>query len=60
MMFGGTYRPIDCSAKYLPAGFLVFMMQLGFALLTIGCVQRKSAKSICLKNILVSAFLQKR
>ena len=42
----------------MPTGFLVFMMQLGFALLTVGCVQRKSAKSICVKNIMVSGHLR--
>lgn len=40
----------------LGEGFLVFMMQLGFALLTIGCVQRSSAKSVCVKNVLDLSF----
>jgi hypothetical protein len=38
------------------SGYLVFSMQLGFALLTAGCVRAKSAKSVCLKNIMDAAF----
>ena len=34
---------------------LVFIMQLGFALLTVGCVGAKSAKSVSLKNIMDAA-----
>ncbi|KAK9810023.1 hypothetical protein WJX72_003542 [[Myrmecia] bisecta] len=53
-----TYNWIgDINASFvLTSGYLVFMMQLGFALLTIGCVQAKSARSVCLKNIMDAAF----
>ncbi len=43
----------SCTAA---SGYLVFSMQLGFALLTAGCVRAKSAKSVCLKNIMDAAF----
>lgn len=36
----------------LTSGYLVFMMQLGFALLTIGAISAKSVKSVCLKNLM--------
>lgn len=36
----------------LTSGYLVFMMQLGFALLTVGAIQAKSVKSVCLKNLM--------
>ena len=45
-----------CSPCTAASGYLVFSMQLGFALLTAGCVRAKSAKSVCLKNIMDAAF----
>lgn len=49
-----TYNWIfDINASFLlTSGYLVFMMQLGFALLTIGAIQAKSVKSVCLKNLM--------
>ena len=46
----------DNSHLCAESGYLVFIMQLGFALLTVGCVRAKSARSVCLKNIMDAAF----
>ncbi|KAK9803465.1 hypothetical protein WJX73_004901 [Symbiochloris irregularis] len=49
----GTSFISDINASFvLTSGYLVFMMQLGFALLTVGLVRTRSVKSICLKNII--------
>ncbi|KAK9917402.1 hypothetical protein WJX75_003971 [Coccomyxa subellipsoidea] len=40
----------------LSDGYFVFIMQLGFALLTAGSVRAKSAKSVCLKNVMDVMF----
>jgi ammonium transporter, Amt family len=37
-------------------GALVFMMQLGFAMLSAGCVRRKNVSNTLLKNLLDAAF----
>nr|AEJ07736.1 ammonium transporter 1.2 [Asterochloris sp. Armaleo 7/29/2003] len=49
-----TYNWIgDINIEFvLASGYLVFIMQLGFALLTIGAVRAKSAKSVALKNVM--------
>ena len=38
------------------AGALVFIMQLGFAMLSAGCVRRKNVSNTLLKNLLDAAF----
>ncbi|CAL8463541.1 g3075 [Coccomyxa elongata] len=43
-------------AFVLSDGYFVFVMQLGFAMLTAGSCRAKSAKSICLKNIMDVMF----
>ncbi|KAK9856422.1 hypothetical protein WJX84_011279 [Apatococcus fuscideae] len=53
LVANGTTWYADVNASFvLTSGYLVFMMQLGFLLLTVGAVRARSVRSVCLKNVM--------
>jgi len=57
VFLGAASAASDLDASFvLTSGYLVFFMQCGFAMLSVGSIRSKNAKNIILKNLLDACF----